>query len=203
MKPRLRDDHAQAVVLRATARRRCSPCRRSPRSCPRRTRGRSCATPRNTPGVTLETSSRLSSRRWYSTLCACDHGATTSESTAQITATGSANCSTGFTHAADRQPRGEPHRHLAIAVAARQRQQHRDEYADAQQHRQVGEHAERDEAEDRFGQHLSARRLAQQQDQQPREDDRQQHADHRDRDQAEFADEAALEDQVRAPPSRG
>src|SRR6185436_6989384 len=58
----------------------------------------------NTPGVTLDTSSRLASRRWYSTLWAWDHGATTSDSSAQISATGSANCSTGLTHAAIDRP---------------------------------------------------------------------------------------------------
>src|SRR5690349_24891330 len=58
----------------------------------------------NTPGVTLETSSRLASRRWYSTLCACDQGATTIESSAHMRATGSANWSTGFTQAAIESP---------------------------------------------------------------------------------------------------
>src|SRR6266849_1760325 len=59
---------------------------------------------RNMPGVTLETSSRLSSNRWYSTLCAWDQGEMASESTAQMTDTGRANCSTGFTQAPSDRP---------------------------------------------------------------------------------------------------
>src|SRR5260221_11936326 len=59
---------------------------------------------RKMPGVTFETSSRLSSSRWYSTLCACDQGERPNESTAQMTATGSANCSTGFTQAPSDKP---------------------------------------------------------------------------------------------------
>src|SRR3954471_17391157 len=59
---------------------------------------------RNTPGVTLETSSRLSSSLWYSALCASDHGESQSESTPQIAATGSANCITGRTHEAIERP---------------------------------------------------------------------------------------------------
>src|SRR5258706_641484 len=59
---------------------------------------------RNTPGVTLETSSRLSSSRWYSALCACDHGESTNESSAQTSATGKLNCSTGRIQAATESP---------------------------------------------------------------------------------------------------
>ncbi len=59
---------------------------------------------RKTPGVTAETSSRLSSRRRYSRLCASDHGDTASESTPQTSARGSAKRSTGFTHAAMERP---------------------------------------------------------------------------------------------------
>src|SRR5688572_31248813 len=59
---------------------------------------------RNTPGVTLETSSRLASRRWYSWLCSCAHGVMASESSAHTSATGIANCSTGLTHAAIESP---------------------------------------------------------------------------------------------------
>ena len=53
-----------------------------------------------TPGRMAETSSFASSSRWYSALCSCDHGESTSESSAQMNATGRLNCSTGFTHAA-------------------------------------------------------------------------------------------------------
>src|SRR4051812_49714634 len=58
----------------------------------------------NTPGRTLETSSRLSSSRWYSTLCACDHGAAASDSNAATSETGIANRSTGLIHAAIDRP---------------------------------------------------------------------------------------------------
>src|SRR5689334_20751814 len=59
---------------------------------------------RKTPGVTLETSSRLSSKRVYSLLCAMAHGESHRDSTPQITAIGSENCSTGFTHEAIESP---------------------------------------------------------------------------------------------------
>ena len=54
--------------------------------------------------MTLETSSRLARRRWYSTLCACAQGVIAIESSAHTSATGSANCSTGFIHAAIDRP---------------------------------------------------------------------------------------------------
>jgi len=54
---------------------------------------------RKTPGVTAETSSRLSRMRWYSRLCACAQGPNPSDSTAQTTEIGTANCSTGFNQA--------------------------------------------------------------------------------------------------------
>jgi hypothetical protein len=59
---------------------------------------------RKTPGVTLETSSRLASSRTYSLLCASAQGVTAMESSAHTAATGSANCSTGLIHAAIESP---------------------------------------------------------------------------------------------------
>jgi hypothetical protein len=110
-----------------------------------------------------------------------------------MTATGSANWSTGLTHGGDRQARGEPHRHLAIAIASREREQHGDEDRDAEEHGKVAQDPEGDEAQHGLGQHVAARRLAEHEDQKPREDEGEQDAHHRDRDEAEFADEAALE----------
>ena len=54
--------------------------------------------------MTLETSSRLARSRWYSTLSACAHGETHTESSAHTSAIGIENCSTGLIHAAIESP---------------------------------------------------------------------------------------------------
>ncbi len=91
-----------------------------------------------------------------------------------------------------------PDDHLGVAIAARHRQQDRDEDRELHQHRQVVQRREHDQREDRSVVDLPGRGLAEHADERDRQHDRQQRDEDRARRADELTNQRALEDHRRS-----